>query len=360
MTWQCGAIDSGITIFPDGKIRPCCLTAANYSKPIESIFDNNRFQDLKQEDKPEACRVCWESEEKGYTSARQQYNDGEFNKNKIKFLDFRHTNHCNLKCRYCGPHFSNQIAKELRIEPSLKTVPLEKYLDSLLVDTLTNVYYTGGEPLISKDHFFILEKLVQKGLSEKVTLRYNTNLSVIEYKKQSFFPLWKNFKKINLDVSLDTAGYQNNFIRSGSDWNQIEKNIKTVLSKNLNNVVLRLTPVISILNIWFLPDLFMFANYNGIKVKPYLLEGPDYLSISSLPQEFRLLARQKIDQIQDYLSASDYKKLCDKLLDDREFLFDHTIQHILMLDKMRNENLFDSLPYAQYAKDKILKNYEYE
>ena len=62
--WKCAAIDHGVTLFPNGKIGPCCLIAANYLKPISLLKDPNRFADLKRNknDPPEACQECVMSE----------------------------------------------------------------------------------------------------------------------------------------------------------------------------------------------------------------------------------------------------------------------------------------------------------
>ena len=47
MTWECAAIDHGVTIFPNGKIGPCCQVSSDYLKPISELTNPNRFADLK-------------------------------------------------------------------------------------------------------------------------------------------------------------------------------------------------------------------------------------------------------------------------------------------------------------------------
>jgi hypothetical protein len=41
-------------------------------------------------------------------------------------------------------------------------------------------------------------------------------------------------------------------------------------------------------------------------------------------------------------------------------LFRQTISHILLLDKLRGEKLFELLPFKSFAIDNILRNHEYE
>jgi molybdenum cofactor biosynthesis enzyme MoaA len=359
MTWECGAIDSGVAIFPDGKIRPCCQAAADYSKPLSSILDKDRFADIKKTDKPSACKACWSLEDDGFTSYRKFYTKGIGN-TKITYLDFRHTNQCNLRCRYCGPHFSNRIAKELNIMPSLKTVDLNPYLDDLLVDTVKDIYFTGGEPFISEDHFTIISKLVETGWSKNITLRYNTNMSVTSYKGNDFFDCWKHFKSVSLRISLDAAGQELNYIRSGSSWDDVQSNIKKMIDGRSKNLEIMLAPVISNLNIWFLKDLVDFAKDNKLMITPTVLQGPDYLSVSALPANLKQRAADVLEQIKEDIDIEDYTKIKQKMEVDDEPLFRHTIQHVLLLDKLRGENLFDLLPFTETAKQTILRNYEYE
>lgn len=361
MSWQCGAINNGVAIFPDGKIRPCCRVAAEYSKPIESILDNNRFQDLTLQDRPSACRVCWEAEDNGYPSPRKHYDLDKFSEtNTIKYLDVRNTNLCNLKCRYCSPHFSNQIAKEFKIEPAINTADITHYLDKILSDQIVEIYFAGGEPLISRDHHLILTKLVDSELSKTIKLRYNTNFSVLEYKGTDFMSYWDKFKHVSLMVSLDAAGNENNFIRSNSSWEEVKSNIEKILSIKSKNVRLVFTPVISILNIWFLPELVEFAKQHSIEILPNLLYGPDYLSISVIPKDLKPLALEKLKALGTVIKPSHYKPLEDMLAVDNDILFGHALQHIILLDKLRDEKLFDLLPFLEHAKTLILRNYEYE
>lgn len=359
MTWSCPAITNGVTIYPDGKIRPCCRVSADYSKPISDINNPNRFIDLTQTDRPDACKSCWQAEDYGHDSPRSFYTT-RYNSacgDKLQFLDFRHSNQCNLKCRYCGPHFSNQWAKELNVIPSYKHADIQEFEDTLFVDTVSDVYWCGGEPLILKDHYDACQRLIDKGISGNITLRYNTNLTVLKYKDIDVADIWSKFKAVNIEVSVDAVGEAAAYIRSGSDWETIDKNIKAILDRKMQNVKLRLTPVISLLNIWFLPELIEYARSLNIEVLPYVLYGPDYLSISALPAELKVLARNKLELVKGKIRT---KEIVYALDQNKEELFAHTLRHILLLDTVRNEHLFQLLPFKQYAIDTTLRNHEYE
>jgi len=359
--WNCSFIDHGVTIFPDGRIRPCCQTAADYSKPTSEILNPNRFSDLKTLIRPDACKKCWENEDRGLPSYRKTVKQCTDKSSGIKYLDFRHSNHCNLKCRYCGPHFSNQWAKELKHSLVLKKTPLD--FNSLLTEDLEDVYWCGGEPLIMADHYNFLEKTIKLNLSKKISLRYNTNLTVLDYKNINIVELWKKFKSVDISISLDSIGESLSYIRSGCNWEVIKNHIERLIqiSQNNPNIKINFVPTVSMLNIWFLPELFEYAAAHNIKVNINILEGPDYLSLYAIPVQLQESARKKIDLFKIYISKEQYVYLNQMLTrDDNEYLFLHAVRHILLLDKLRNEQLFDLLPFKNLSIDLTLKNYEYE
>lgn len=360
MTWSCPAIDHGVAIFPDGKIRPCCQTSADYSKPISDIDNPDRFSDLKTNDRPDACRACWQ----GNDTYRQYFLKNKQDKPGIQFLDIRHSNQCNLKCRYCNPHFSNQWAKELKYQTTLLTVDIEPWLNKILTKNLVDIYFCGGEPLIIKDHYRILDILIDTGLSKDISLRYNSNFTVLTYKDRNIFDLWSKFKKVSMTVSIDAAGEELNYIRSGSDWNEVKSNIEyfVKVKNQMTNLSINFAPTVSLLNIWFLPELYKYANSLGIQVGLNILTGPDYLSLMAVYTEpLKQLCREKINEIQPYINQVQYKQLVEMTnATENEYLFNHAVRHILLLDQCRSEKLFDMLPFKDTALELTAMNREYE
>lgn len=362
--WTCPAIDQGIAIFPDQKIRPCCQVSAEYSKPLSSIPDPNRFSDLNSTPRPIACKKCWENEDAGRPSYRQFYTTFKDNSDSgVNFLDFRHSNQCNLKCRYCNPHFSNQWARELGYQNTLLKSDFWEYIDHLATKDLRDVYWCGGEPLIMKDHYDFLKEIIDRGYAKNISLRYNSNLTQIDYKEIDIIAFWKQFKNVFILISLDAAGPEVNGVRSGSIWKNIDSNIERLIQMKhtLGTIDFSLAPTISMLNIWFLPDLFQYAAKKKIRVNINVLHGPDYLSLNAIPKELQSRARDCVESIKSMISDSEYQHMMSMLVrTDNEYLFLHAIRHILLLDKLRNENLFDLLPYKDLSIDLTLKNGEYE
>jgi sulfatase maturation enzyme AslB (radical SAM superfamily) len=364
--WTCAAVDHGVAIFPNGKIGPCCLIDPEYLKPISVISRTDRFADLESPDGhfgPAACQKCNSSEHNNITSYRQMFNSiKNSDANGLQFVDIRNTNLCNLKCRYCGPHFSNQWAKELEYDITLQHQSIDEYKHLLLTDSLHWMYFTGGEPMVNADHWQVLEELISSGQSRNIKLLYNSNLTSLKFKDKNIFEIWKQFKRVDILCSIDAVGEPLEYIRSGSTWNDIEKNILELLSMPESNINIKLSPVMSILNIWFVEELCEFAQQHNLDLSPIILTGPTYLSIDVIPDALRDLALDKINSLKKYkIEETIILKMIDLVTNNvNSFMFQHTLNHIMLLDKMRNEKLLEILPFKSVVQDLVLKNYEYQ
>jgi sulfatase maturation enzyme AslB (radical SAM superfamily) len=353
MTWNCSAIDHAITFYPNGKVGPCCQIASDYLKPKSVINDPNRFADLKTANPPSACKICINDEANGLHSYRAYINSRGFS-NGIQMVDIRNTNLCNLKCRYCGPHFSDKWAKELGLSNTVLTsaVPMD-----VITNDLSELYFTGGEPMLSPDHWDILKYCVTYLDSSKITLNYNTNLSTSTYKNIDISALWSQFKWVNLRCSVDAVGKPQEYIRSGSNWKKIDDNIRKFIK--FPNLHVTMTPVVSILNIWWLDQLYNYATELNIPMAPIILHGPDYLALDVIPDSLKDRALHIVNQIQYQTpEIAQIKNLIENNLNQDLLL--HTFSHIMLLDQRRNEKLWDLLPFAEAAQQRILENHEYE
>ena len=366
MTWNCAAIDHGVAVFPMGKIGPCCQISAEYLKPISELENPNRFADLKTQDCPpdHPCNKCSVAEHNGLPSYRSTFKGLRTVDPGIQFLDIRNTNFCNLKCRYCGPHFSSQWSEELNQTPIIQKQDIADYKNILITDSLNWLYFTGGEPLINAEHWQILEELIDSKRSHKIKLHYNSNLTTIKFKDKSIIDIWKNFKKVTIQCSIDAVEEPLEYIRSGTNWGKIKSNIEEILTATKNsNINLNFSPVISILNIWFIDKLYDYANSTGVNVAPIILTGPDYLALDVMPDELKYLALSQVHKLEhNYRVDKNVIAILKKMISDNlnQDLFERTLSHVLLLDHIRGEKLFDLLPFKTIANNKILKNYEYK
>lgn len=358
MSWTCAAIDHGVTIFPNGKIGPCCLIDSDYLKPIGQLNNPDRFTDLKTEYPPSACVKCISAESNNLPSYRTFFNSNVTSCSGLQFVDIRNSNLCNLKCRYCGPHFSSQWAQELGHASPIVSCSIEEHKNILLTESLHWMYFTGGEPLILADHWAILEELIATNQAHKISLLYNSNLTSLKYKDKNIVSIWKQFKKVTVNCSIDAVGLELEYIRSGANWNTIDLNIQLLKKSGINIII---GPVVSILNVWNLETLFVYAQKHKIKVNLNILEGPDYLALDVIPDELKQLALDSVLKFKEYIPNNVYARIIQLINNNiNQCLFNHTLNHVLLLDSNRNEKLFDLLPFKQIAKDLILKNNEHQ
>ena len=179
----------------NGGASPCCLYKGSvpdvkvYDQSLQSIQDSKYMDDLREQfkngERPKGCQSCWQEEDAGKTSKRQ---NSIYKMKKsltdwtpdseptLKFIDFKLGNVCNLKCRICGSWSSSEMGtgrtglrenpvarKNLREGGWPKRNP--QFFEDLKEDLKHVEYFefTGGEPFMIKDHFKILMHCVEKG-----------------------------------------------------------------------------------------------------------------------------------------------------------------------------------------------------
>ena len=365
--WKCAAIDHGVTIFPNGKIGPCCLIDSSYLKPISELTNPNRFKDLYQTDgsPPLACAVCTQSESYSSLSYRTMFEQQRTLAPGLQFVDIRNTNLCNLKCRSCGPHYSSKWGDELGYTNAIKKQDIQEHLPYLLTDDLHWMYFTGGEPLIVKDHWDILEQLINSDRAKNIKLMYNTNLTTLKFKDKDIVSIWKQFKQVLINCSLDAAGPEIDYIRSGSNWTEILQNFKTLhtISQTHRHITLNISPTISVLNIWFFAELVKFAYEHKVQCKPFVLAGPHAFVLSVIPDSLTAQALQQLDQANEFnwVDKSVIEHMRELVINNNlKHTFDRTLVEIMFMDKIRRESLFDMLPFQDHVLSGVHKFDEYQ
>lgn len=335
----------------DGFIQVCCtgeefdnVIRDNNHNPfqirqdpsVEEVVNSNYMKDLRLKmmagNLPEICKRCVEQEAAGALSRRQIENrkyqkftaklidetkeDGSIPV-EIRSIDYRLGNFCNLQCRMCHPKASkNWVGDYLRLKAGLidgnSNYSPESYQltssegrDFILedfekkLDFLEDLHFGGGEPLVSPTMTKILEKCVELKISKRITLSYNTNLTVLPEK---ILELWKEFKGVELLVSIDAHGQLNNYIRYPSQWEDIDKNLK-FLDNNFEKFSLRkieISATVQMNNILHLPELFKYTmGFKNVRKFPNLVPilNPQYMQIHFLPTGLKQEAYIKLKKL---------------------------------------------------------------
>ena len=305
----------GLHINPDGDVYPCCVSDhtmpyGNIHKDnsVEQIFRGKEFTNVRKMmlagKKPPQCNNCYRDESQTGRSARIDFNESYkkeikgikipvSGKKRIRMLDIRFSNICNMKCRTCGPGFSSLWAQEERSlgKEEYSYVQITKQsLDEILelLPTVDHIYFAGGEPLIMDEHYKILEEIQRLGLAKKIHIRYSSNLSNIQYKKKDLLDLWKGFNLIDFSASLDHYGERAEYIRHGTNWGTIEENIKKFQS--VENLSLNISTTISVFNFVTYHDFFDYMKehiQNVDYLQCYPLTTPEHFSATVLPVQLK-------------------------------------------------------------------------
>lgn len=355
-----------------GNLRICCNSIPGqnfilkedgspykiYKDNLEEAWNSNTYRVIRDEflnnKRPDMCARCFREEDAGIASPRQAWNQ-KWKTDKtytvdmpydIKYIDLRLGNLCNLRCRMCNPYASNQWLKEWHLidnklsseeHTRLKRMDWpkdKKTWDNLmpLLDSVEEVYLTGGEPTIIKEQFILLNYLIDQNLSQKVKLKYNTNLTNIPV---DLLEKWKFFKKIQLNCSIDAIGDLDRYIRYPSDWNTIVENFN-ILNK-LDNVNIEIHCTVQMYNILRLQDLIEWALPYNVKIYFNILNHPNWLNIRVLPIHLKKYVEKnlqkyydlhKVKGIVDYMNAEQWVEYLPTFYKNTD-----------ILDKSRNENL---------------------
>lgn len=244
----------------------------------------------------------------------------------LRTIDVRWTNLCNFACVYCGPEFSSKWENELKIKIDVPTDQQKHKFKNFILDNvkkLQHVYLAGGEPLLMKENFELLEELYKH--NPNVNLRINTNLSKVDTK---IFELICKFKNVHWIASIETIEQQFEYIRYGGAWSDFVDNLKII--NNLDHKI-------SFNMLYFLlnhKSLFECVNYLsniGFHNNSFIigaLTNPIYFDI-------RHLHDNVITDVQNELK--------NRINQSPGFLLENSYRNLLgHVQKPMNKNLLDS------------------
>lgn len=382
---------------PAGSYRVCCNSDPKNNKlvdpdggffkfhkaDLDQLHTSPTLQQVRKDMLdgvwPETCVRCKRQEEAGILSSRQVYTDMWYDPNQSytlydpirpKYADLRLSNLCNLKCRMCNPYSSNQWVDEWEKlhgkfsdteRDWLKSMDWPDYEKSRrilrqIIETADMMYFTGGEPTILEAHEYAIGYAVRKGHSNRMILKYNTNLTNVPTRIMHY---WRKFKEIRFNLSIDGIEDLNDYIRYPSKWRAVKKNYEKILSLNgdrVNNgenilayvdihVTIQNTNILALSQIldYFLPG--DGKDWGGCHVFLNVLHHPKQHNIKSLPSELKNLAASRLQHRLDDPRLLQLKGVIEYMMaDDWSHLFPTYIAETKQLDQMRNQNIIDVMP----------------
>ena len=229
--------------------------------------------------RPSECDYCWNVEDNSDRFSDRIFKSGEswsypfindiiqsdwrddFNP---KYVEVAFSNACNFKCSYCGPAYSSAWMEEIEKHGAYPTldnfnsVDWMKNEDKLPIPNKEHNPYveafwkwwpdlyrdlhtfriTGGEPLMSKDTWGVLDYIIEHpNPNTELKLAINSNLGVPDKLIDKLIEKIQKIedegraKEIVIFTSVDTWGEQAEYIRTGLEFNKFWDNVNKILTK---------------------------------------------------------------------------------------------------------------------------------
>ena len=224
------------------------------------------------------------------------------------------------------------------------------------VPYLEQVYFAGGEPLIMKEHYTLLEKLIDAGKTD-IRLQYNTNFSELAFKDKHVFEYWKHFKNVSVGASLDGMNQQGELIRKGQDWKKTVENRERMM-KEVPHVDFYVSATVSSMNVLHVLDFHKeWTRLELIQAKDWninLCQGPDWYRPDIFPTWFKeqVIYPAYEEHIawldpQDSLkrATSGYQSLVSLMkANDAYSHWPRFVEECTKLDSVRNEDFWATFP----------------
>ena len=379
--------------WPTGQAFPCCMSEFTGQvgdlkrNTLSEIWNDAPMKQLRvnmlAEQPSPACVRCYEQEEAGFFSGRKSANkhhghlidrvletqpNGQLDRFEMNYWDIRFSNLCNLSCRSCGHIFSSSWYQDqaklaggdwkdrnqvLNYAGRTETDMWEQLIPHL--DYVEQIYFAGGEPLMMKEHYNILDELERRGRFD-VRLIYNTNFTQVKLKDRAVFDYWRKFESVAVGASLDAMGPRAEYIRKGTEWDTVERNREQMLAI-CPDVDFYISPTLSIMNALHLPDFHRNWVDRGL-LKPQdlnvnILQDPAHLRIDIAPAAYKQQINELYQEHIEWLRPLDSLQRATvgfesaikfMMATDNSKLISKFWEKTFTLDRIRKESILDIIP----------------
>jgi 4Fe-4S single cluster domain len=243
-----------------------------------------------------------------------------------RILEIYFDNTCNLKCVYCGPHFSSLWDAEnvkFGLRPFNKSSNIERNKQKIFSwlkqhgHNLTHFNILGGEPLFQQEFDQCLD-LFEKHPAPELKLQIFTNLNVKLERVQGMVKRVKRLidqnclREFEITASLDCWGPPQEYARFPLDLKVWEQNFEYLLQQSWINLIVSST--ITPLTIKTLPDLLKkLQTWNQTRTVYHYqnsVNSPDYMFIDIFgdifSKDFEQALQFKPDQTPEQQSSKQY------------------------------------------------------
>lgn len=346
-----------LQIYWDGSLGICCQEAHklysdnNYNIATTTIAEWFNSEPVKQfrqgvlGDQPvSACSRCYREEQSGGYSRRLRSNQKSVIFRQAFQASFEQSpgrkhfdqsgitstqpidihvdlgNYCNLACKMCYAGASSTIASQQvkwGIESSRQYLGTDwtqneqtwnSFLQQLLsIPKLNNIHFMGGETLLTKRFEDLVDHLIAHDQTD-VCLSFVTNGTTF---KPKLMDKLKQFRRVGIEVSIETVDSHNAYQRQGTDTDLVMANLERYQAMcNGSSITLTVRPAVSALTIGYFPGLLQYCLDKKLIVKSLLVNTPRFLDAVILPdavkQQYLDSYQLLIDQLNNTQVPMDY------------------------------------------------------
>lgn len=362
---------TNLDINPAGEIAPCCKfewpeygveTPNIITTDIQQYKDSPILDQVKKElmnnEWPAGCKRCKIEEDNGVGSKRtldydrwkNHYEQYDLESDKFITASVAFGNTCNYKCITCTPSASSRWHKEYIEIYGRDIKPHHFYkkgfVEELLLQCPSLVHLTvpGGEPMISgvSEQKEMLDYYIDTDQAKNITLHYITNASI--FPESDWWDKWKEFKSVEIQLSIDGVGKRNEYIRFLSDWKTVDTHVDQYVakSKQLNNLKLAISHTLSSYSVYYLDEFFYWCAEKRLP-KPWIgrVHTPEHMRYTVFPEPIR-------KQIAEHLRKSRFPTIhvwADSIAnnDDSEY-FERFLEKTHAHDEYRGNSFHETFP----------------
>ena len=277
-----------VTMHLQTGLNHSCHHPAVHKIPLEEIkanpkaLHNTKFKKTKRREmlqgkRPSECDYCWNIEDNSTSYSDRIYKSAEpwsephleeivnarWNEDfNPRYVEVSFSNTCNFKCSYCSPGYSSPWFQEIKQYGGYPTSNNYNSLDHLaasdsmpilhsefnpyveafwswwpeLYKDLHTFRITGGEPLLSKDTWEVLDYIIDHPNPNKnLKFAINSNLGVEDALIDKLIQKLERIinedrvKEVIIFTSVDSWGSHAEYIRYGLEFNKFWDNINKIL-----------------------------------------------------------------------------------------------------------------------------------
>lgn len=337
LRWDSPTID-----LSKGDVRLCCRTPARRitvqdiaelgtDAILNSQYDRLRRWDMFQGIRHPECVSCWQAESNGMPSPRvgaEKLLDEKLNSlspwdlnspvlrsHSLRIAEVQLGNLCDQKCIYCWRQNSSRWAKEdfefgeitqreyeELIEgrnPEFKILFWKWFED--VAGSVEIFSVLGGEPTYYPELPDIIEQahsLAQRSGNQRMKLRIITNLNCTATALDNLIAVLKKIDRhgrtVIIDTSLESIGRNAEVVRFGMSWRRVDKNIRNLLSQDLENLHFTFIPSMHALGVTRFIDFLKYARGLGqdfnrrVPLLKNSVNKPSYFATSILTPDFKI------------------------------------------------------------------------